>query len=74
MKLRKWTGSRIKPAVNAPTIGAESHLPFGGWKNTGNGHREGAHTIYDIFTEWKTIMVDHSGALQKAQIDEVSLS
>ena len=59
--------------INAPTIGAESHTPFGGWKNTGNGHREGAHTIYDIFTEWKTVVVDHSGALQKAQIDEVTL-
>jgi aldehyde dehydrogenase (NAD+) len=55
--------------VNAPTIGAESHLPFGGVKNTGNGHREGAHPIYDVFTEWKTVFVDFSGRLQKAQID-----
>lgn len=55
--------------VNAPTIGAEAHLPFGGFKETGNGHREGAHTIYDVFTEWKTIFVDYSGKLQKAQID-----
>ncbi len=57
--------------VNAPTIGAEAHLPFGGWKSTGNGHREGAHTIYDVFTEWKTVYVDYSGRLQRAQIDNV---
>ncbi len=55
--------------VNAPTIGAECHFPFGGTKNTGNGHREGAHPIYEVFTEWKTIYVDYSGRLQKAQID-----
>lgn len=56
--------------VNAPTIGAECHFPFGGVKDTGNGHREGAHPIYEVFTEWKTIYVDYSGRLQKAQIDE----
>ncbi len=55
--------------VNAPTIGAECHLPFGGMKNTGNGHREGGWTAYEIFTETKTIYVDYSGSLQKAQID-----
>ncbi len=55
--------------VNAPTIGAEAHLPFGGFKETGNGHREGAHTIYDVFTEWKTVFIDYSGRLQKAQMD-----
>lgn len=55
--------------VNAPTIGAEAHLPFGGWKDTGNGHREGAFTIYDVFTEWRTLFIDYSGRLQKAQID-----
>jgi len=55
--------------VNAPTIGAECHFPFGGVKQTGNGHREGAHPIYDVFTEWKTIYVDFSGRLQRAQID-----
>ncbi|RLG09757.1 aldehyde dehydrogenase [Candidatus Pacearchaeota archaeon] len=55
--------------VNAPTIGAECHLPFGGIKNTGNGHREGGWTVYEIFTEWKTIYIDFSGKLQKAQID-----
>lgn len=55
--------------VNAPTIGAECHFPFGGVKQTGNGHREGAHPIYEVFTEWKTIYVDYSGRLQKAQID-----
>ncbi|HXG62767.1 MAG TPA: aldehyde dehydrogenase family protein [Planctomycetota bacterium] len=55
--------------VNAPTIGAECHFPFGGTKSTGNGHREGAHPIYEVFTEWKTVYVDYSGRLQKAQID-----
>jgi aldehyde dehydrogenase (NAD+) len=56
--------------VNSSTIGAETHLPFGGVKRTGNGHREGAaHTAIDIFTEWKTVYVDYSGRLQKAQID-----
>jgi acyl-CoA reductase-like NAD-dependent aldehyde dehydrogenase len=55
--------------VNGPTIGAECHLPFGGVKNTGNGHREGGETVYEIFTETKTVYVDYSGQLQKAQID-----
>jgi aldehyde dehydrogenase (NAD+) len=55
--------------VNGPTIGAEVHLPFGGMKGTGNGHRESSHTVLDIFTEWKAIYVDYSGRLQRAQID-----
>jgi alpha-ketoglutaric semialdehyde dehydrogenase len=55
--------------VNAPTIGAECHFPFGGVKDTGNGHREGAHPVYEVFTEWKTLYVDYSGSLQRAQID-----
>jgi aldehyde dehydrogenase (NAD+) len=55
--------------INGPTIGAEVHLPFGGVKDTGNGHREAGTTAYDIFTEWKSIYVDYSGKLQKAQID-----
>ena len=55
--------------INAPTIGAEAHLPFGGVKQTGNGHREGGWTVYDFFTEWKTVYVDFSGGLQRAQID-----
>jgi alpha-ketoglutaric semialdehyde dehydrogenase len=55
--------------VNAPTIGAEAHLPFGGMKDTGNGHREGGWTALDIFSEWKTVYFDYSGHLQKAQID-----
>ena len=55
--------------INAPTIGAEAHMPFGGVKQTGNGHREGGWTVYDFFSEWKTIYVDFSGKLQKAQID-----
>ncbi|MGQ9678916.1 MAG: aldehyde dehydrogenase family protein [bacterium] len=55
--------------INAPTIGAECHLPFGGVKETGNGHREGGWTAYEIFSELKTVYVDYSGVLQKAQID-----
>jgi len=55
--------------VNAPTIGAEAHMPFGGVKGTGNGHREGGWTVFDIFTEWKAVYVDYSGKLQRAQID-----
>ncbi len=55
--------------INGPTIGAEVHLPFGGVKDTGNGHREAGTTVYDIFTEWKSIYVDYSGKLQRAQID-----
>jgi len=55
--------------VNAGTIGAETHLPFGGMKGTGNGHREAGHAALDTFTEWKSIYVDYSGRLQRAQID-----
>lgn len=55
--------------INAPTIGAEVHLPFGGVKDTGNGHREAGWTLCDEFTEIKTIYVDFSDRLQKAQID-----
>jgi aldehyde dehydrogenase (NAD+) len=55
--------------VNAPTIGAEAHLPFGGVKQTGNGHREGGWEVYDFYSETKTIYVDFSGHLQRAQID-----
>ncbi len=55
--------------VNAPTIGAEVHLPFGGVKATGNGHREGGLGAIDFYTEWKSIYVDYSDKLQKAQID-----
>ncbi len=55
--------------VNAGTIGAETHLPFGGWKGTGNGHREAGHAALDTYTEWKSIYVDYSGRLQRAQID-----
>jgi acyl-CoA reductase-like NAD-dependent aldehyde dehydrogenase len=56
--------------VNGPTIGAEVQLPFGGVKDTGNGHREASHTVLDTFSEWKSIYVDFSGKLQKAQIDQ----
>jgi len=59
--------------VNSATIGAEVHLPFGGTKGTGNGHREAGTQVLDIFTEWKSIYVDYSGKLQKAQIDEVEI-
>jgi len=55
--------------VNAPTIGAENHLPFGGTKATGNGHREAGHQCLDMFSEWKAVYVDFSGSLQRAQID-----
>ena len=55
--------------INSATIGAEAHLPFGGVKKTGNGHREGGWTVYDFYTEWKAIYIDYSGKLQRAQID-----
>ena len=55
--------------VNAGTIGAEVHLPFGGTRGTGNGHREAGIAALETFTEWKSIYVDYSGKLQKAQID-----
>jgi aldehyde dehydrogenase (NAD+) len=57
--------------VNAGTTGAEVHLPFGGTKDTGNGHREAGSAALDVFTEWKSIYVDYSGRLQRAQIDNV---
>jgi acyl-CoA reductase-like NAD-dependent aldehyde dehydrogenase len=57
--------------INAPTIGAEVHLPFGGTKSTGNGHREGGIGAVDFYTEWKAVYVDYSDKLQKAQIDRV---
>jgi aldehyde dehydrogenase (NAD+) len=59
--------------VNAPTIGAEVHLPFGGTKATGNGHREAGIAALDVFSEWKSIYVDFSGRLQRAQIDTEDL-
>jgi aldehyde dehydrogenase (NAD+) len=59
--------------VNAPTIGAEVHLPFGGTKATGNGHREAGIAALDVFSEWKSIYVDFSGRLQRAQIDTQDL-
>ena len=55
--------------INAGTTGAEVHLPFGGTKDTGNGHREAGQAALDVFTEWKSIYVDYSGKLQRAQID-----
>jgi aldehyde dehydrogenase (NAD+) len=55
--------------INAPTIGAETHLPFGGTKQTGNGHREAAVSALDFFSEWKSIYIDYSDKLQRAQID-----
>jgi acyl-CoA reductase-like NAD-dependent aldehyde dehydrogenase len=56
--------------INAPTIGAEIQVPFGGMKNTGNGHREAGPHALDEFTEWKTVAIDYSGKLQKAQFEE----
>jgi aldehyde dehydrogenase (NAD+) len=55
--------------INGPTIGAEAHMSFGGVKATGNGHREGGWEVYDFYTETKTVYVDFSGGLQRAQID-----
>ncbi|SDI48728.1 aldehyde dehydrogenase family protein [Alteribacillus bidgolensis] len=55
--------------VNAGTTGAEIHLPFGGTKKTGNGHRDSGTASLDVFTEWKSVYVDYSGKLQRAQID-----
>ena len=55
--------------INAPTIGAEAHMPFGGVKSTGNGHREGGWAVFDFYTEWKSVYIDYSGHLQRAQID-----
>src|SRR5215203_3077122 len=55
--------------INAPTIGAEVHLPFGGTKNTGNGHREAGVAALEVFSEWKSCYIDFSGKLQRAQID-----
>jgi aldehyde dehydrogenase (NAD+) len=55
--------------VNAGTSGAEIHLPFGGTKGTGNGHRDSGVAALDVFTEWKSVYVDYSGKLQRAQID-----
>jgi aldehyde dehydrogenase (NAD+) len=57
--------------VNAGTTGAEVHLPFGGTKDTGNGHREAGQAALDVFTEWKSLYIDYSGKLQRAQIDNV---
>jgi alpha-ketoglutaric semialdehyde dehydrogenase len=57
--------------VNAGTTGAEVHLPFGGTKDTGNGHREAGQAALDVFTEWKSVYVDYSGRLQRAQIDNL---
>ncbi|MGH9468076.1 MAG: aldehyde dehydrogenase family protein [Terriglobales bacterium] len=55
--------------INAPTIGAEVHLPFGGVRATGNGHRESGLATLEVYSEWKTMYVDYSGRLQRAQID-----
>lgn len=58
--------------LNAPTIGSEIHLPFGGLKDTGNGHRESGPAAIEQFTETKTVFLDYSGTLQRAHIDEPS--
>jgi aldehyde dehydrogenase (NAD+) len=59
--------------VNAPTIGAEIQLPFGGTKGTGNGHREAGTAALDFYSEWKTLYIDYSDRLQRAQIDTADL-
>jgi len=59
--------------VNAPTIGAEIQLPFGGKKATGNGHREAGTAAIDFYSEWKTLYIDYSDRLQRAQIDSADL-
>ena len=56
--------------INSSTIGAEIQLPFGGTKGTGNGHREAGTAALEVFTEWKSVYVDYSGKLQKAQIED----
>jgi acyl-CoA reductase-like NAD-dependent aldehyde dehydrogenase len=55
--------------VNVPTIGAEAHLPFGGTRQTGNGRREAGVQALEVFSEWKSISIDFSGTIQRAQID-----
>jgi aldehyde dehydrogenase (NAD+) len=55
--------------INAGTIGAEVQLPFGGTRGTGNGHREAGQAALDSYSEWKSVYIDYSGRLQKAQID-----
>ena len=55
--------------INAGTIGSEVHLPFGGTRGTGNGHREAGNAALEAFTEWKSVYIDYSGRLQRAQID-----
>ncbi len=55
--------------INAPTIGAEAHMPFGGVKSTGNGHREGGWAAFEFYSDWKAVYIDYSGHLQRAQID-----
>jgi acyl-CoA reductase-like NAD-dependent aldehyde dehydrogenase len=57
--------------INAGTTGAEVHLPFGGTKQTGNGHREAGQAALDFYTEWKSVYIDYSGKLQRAQIDMI---
>jgi len=58
--------------VNAGTIGAEIQLPFGGMKSTGNGHREAGRAALDAYSEWKSIYIDYSGKLQRAQMDDAN--
>lgn len=55
--------------INHGTTGAEIQFPFGGMRGTGNGHREAGQAALEVFTEWKSIYVDYSGKLQRAQID-----
>jgi aldehyde dehydrogenase (NAD+) len=63
----EWVEAGIL-SVNAPTIGVEAHLPFGGMRQSGNGRREAGRQVLDVYTEWKTVYIDYSGKLQRAQI------
>ena len=65
----RTTSGPLRTGAHAGTTGAEVHLPFGGTKATGNGHREAGQAALDFYTEWKAIYVDYSGKLQRAQID-----
>ena len=53
--------------INGPTFGSEPHMPFGGWKDSGNGSREPGTQALDVFSEWKTMYIDYSGVTQNSQ-------
>jgi aldehyde dehydrogenase (NAD+) len=55
--IRRYQGGLV--SVNGPTYGAGPHMPFGGVKNSGNGFREPGTEALDVYTEWKTVVVNH---------------